>query len=243
MATFKKWWHIAFAFLLAVSLLSPTASATTVLQPTNQEAPTATFDVQLAVDGLYGPILPATTEIVSTGTTVLSLMENTLTANGIPYIVTIHPIYGPYLESVDGRASGSLNGWDGWVYTVNGISPTVGLDAYKLEPDDKVHIYYTTWAKLGTASTVGVGQINPKVTVDLTGDLFLTNASNIANWTINTGTTALTAQSITVNTDQQAVITFSGQAEEGSISITASANALLGGSTSEPLTIDVTPNN
>ncbi|CAM5234223.1 hypothetical protein LSPH24S_03642 [Lysinibacillus sphaericus] len=86
MVTFKKWWHIAFAFLLAVSLLSPTASATTVLQPTKQEAQIATFDVQLAVDGLYGSILPATTEIVSTGTTALSLMENTLTANGIPYI-------------------------------------------------------------------------------------------------------------------------------------------------------------
>lgn len=242
MATFKKWWHVVFAFLLVVSLLTPTASAT-VLQPTNQEVQTATFDVQLSVDGLYGPILPVTTEIVSTGTTALSLMENTLTANGIPYIVTIHPIYGPYLESVDGRASGSLKGWDGWVYTVNGISPTVGLDAYKLEPDDKVRIYYTTWAKLGTASTVNVGEINPKVTVDLTGDLLLTNASNIANWTINTGTTALTAQSITVNTDQQAVITFSGQAEEGNISITASANALFGGSASEPLTIDVAPSN
>ena len=241
MASFKKWWQVAFAFLLVVSLLSPTASAA-VLQSAKQETQTATFDVQLSVDGLYAPILPATIENVSTGTTALSLMENVLTANGIPYVVTIHPIYGPYLESVDGRAAGSLNGWDGWVYTVNDISPIVGLDAYVLEPDDKVHIYYTTWAKLGTTSKVNAGDINPAITVDLTGDLF-TAASNIANWTINTGTTALTVQSITVNTDQQAVITFSGQAEEGTILITASANALFGGTASDPLTIEITPSN
>jgi len=101
-------------------------------------------------------------------------------------------------------------------------------------------VYYTTWAQLNTPSTVAVDDINPSVTVNLTGDLLNTGtASNLANWTIDTGTTALTAQSVTVNTSQQAVITFAGQAEEGTITITASANALFGNSASEPLEVVV----
>ncbi|WP_341299840.1 DUF4430 domain-containing protein [Lysinibacillus sp. FSL H8-0500] len=240
MKIFKKWWQLAFALLLAVSLVSPTASAA-VLQPVNQEQQATTFDVTLSIDGLYGTtIVPETIEDVEAGTTALELLEQVLQDNNKPYVVTVHPVYGPYLESIDGLAAGSLNGWDGWVYTVNDISPTVGLGAYVLAPNDEVHVYYTTWAQLNTPSTVAVDDINPSVTVNLTGDLLNTGtASNLANWTIDTGTTALTAQSVTVNTSQQAVITFAGQAEEGTITITASANALLGNSASEPLEVDV----
>lgn len=238
MVQFKKWWHLAFALLLAVSLVSPTASAA-VLQPVSQEVLSADFDVQLSVTGLYDEILGETTVNVQDGTTALELVEQTLDDAGIPYVV-VSTQYGPYLQSIDGRAAGSLNGWDGWVYTVNGDSPDYGLAEYQLEPDDVVHIYYTTWAKLETASAIAVNDNNPSITVDLTGDLFITpGASNLANWTINTGTTALTAQSVTVNTDQQAVITFVGQAQAGTITITASANALLGGSVSEPVVVEV----
>lgn len=240
MVQLKKWWHLAFALLLAFALVSPAVSAE-VLQPVSQESQEATFDVQLSINGLFGtPILSEIVDDVSTGTTALELLEQVLQEKNKPYVVTVHPEYGPYLESIDGLASGSLNGWDGWVYTVNTISPMFGLDAYVLEPNDVIHIYYTTWAQLESASTVAVNEIDPSVTVNLTGDLLnVATASILANWTINAGTTALTAQSITVNTNQQVVITFDGQAQAGTISITASANALLGGSASEQLVVEV----
>lgn len=238
MVQFKKWWHLAFALLLAFALVSPTASAA-VLQPVSQELQSTTFDVELSIDGLDDEILGLTTATVAEGTTALELVEQVLDNEGIPYVV-VSTQYGPYLQSIDGRAAGSLNGWDGWVYTVNNISPNDGLADYVLEPDDVVHIYYTTWAKLQTTSTVAINDNNPTVTVDLTGDLFVTpGVTNLANWTINTGTTALTTQSVTVNTDQQVVITFAGQAQAGTITITASANALFGSSASEPLEVEV----
>ncbi|WP_342472049.1 DUF4430 domain-containing protein [Metasolibacillus sp. FSL H7-0170] len=240
MVQFKKWWHLAFALLLAVSLVSPAASAA-VLQPVNEVQRATVSNVSLSVDGLYGtPIVTSTTQDVTASTTALSFLEQVLTAQNKSYVVTVHPTFGPYLESIEGLAAGSLGGWDGWVYTVNGNSPTVGLDAYVLSANDVVRVYYTTWAQLKTTNTVAVDDVNPSVTVNLTGDLFNTvAASNLANWTINTGTTALTAQSITVNTNQQAVITFAGQANAGTIIITASASALLGGLASDPLEIEV----
>lgn len=243
MVHFKKWWQFALVLLLAFSLVSPTASAA-LLQPVSQEAQTSDFDVQLSATGLCGTgscdeILAGTTVNVQEGTTALELVEQVFDAEGISYVV-VSTQYGPYLQSIDGRAAGSLNGWDGWVYTVNGVSPNYGLAEYQLEADDVVHIYYTTWAKLETASAIAVNDNNPSVTVNLTGDLFITpDASNLANWTIITGTTALTAQSITVNTNQQAVITFAGQAQAGTITITASANALFGSSASEPVEVKV----
>ncbi|MDM5234537.1 DUF4430 domain-containing protein [Lysinibacillus pakistanensis] len=243
MVRFKKWWHLALVLLLAFSLVTPSASAA-VLQPVSQEAQSADFDVQLSVKGLCGTgscheILEGTTVNVQEGTTALELVEQVLDAEGIPYVV-VSTQYGPYLQSIDGLAAGSLNGWDGWVYTVNGYSPNFGLAEYQLQADDVVHIYYTTWSKLETASVIAVNDNNPSVTVNLTGDLFTTpNGSNLANWTINTGTTTLTAQSVTMNANQQAVITFAGQAQAGTITITASANALFGSSASEPLEVKV----
>ncbi len=63
------------------------------------------------------------------------------------------------------------------------------------------------------------------------------NATNIANWTIDAGTTALTPTTISLNSNKQAVITFDGQTKAGTISITASANALIGEKTAETFNI------
>ncbi len=142
------------------------ASATITVTVTN-----VTYDVKVSVKGLSNTILNTTTQNISSGTTALDLVKNILKEQNIPHEV-IDGSWGPYIQSIANLASGILNGWDGWMYTVNGISPDVGLDLYQLKSNDELIVYYSTWPKLSTTNDVNAGSENPSITVDLVGDLF-----------------------------------------------------------------------
>ena len=51
--------------------------------------------------------------------------------------------YGPYITALYGDTANYFGvNYDGWVYTVNGVSPSVGVGGYALLPGDTVVIYY-----------------------------------------------------------------------------------------------------
>ncbi len=52
--------------------------------------------------------------------------------------------YGAYITSINGIVAGSYTEkmWDGWSYMVDGASPDVGVDAYKVENGDIIVMYY-----------------------------------------------------------------------------------------------------
>lgn len=52
--------------------------------------------------------------------------------------------YGPYLVDINGIVAGSYTAmmWDGWSYMVDGVSPDVGVSAYKVEDGDVIVMYY-----------------------------------------------------------------------------------------------------
>lgn len=52
--------------------------------------------------------------------------------------------YGPYLVDINGIVAGSYTVmmWDGWSYMVDGVSPDVGVSAYKVEDGDVIVMYY-----------------------------------------------------------------------------------------------------
>lgn len=58
--------------------------------------------------------------------------------------LTIKGLDSGYITEINGDKAGTHSDtkWDGWYYTVNGISPSVGISQYNLSDGDKVVIYY-----------------------------------------------------------------------------------------------------
>ncbi|MBO4934396.1 MAG: DUF4430 domain-containing protein [Clostridia bacterium] len=48
----------------------------------------------------------------------------------------------PYITSINGDAAGTFSGWDGWLFTVNGIEAATGINGVNLADGDSVLFYY-----------------------------------------------------------------------------------------------------
>lgn len=59
-------------------------------------------------------------------------------------VVSSASIYGAYITSINGITAGTYTTmkWDGWSYMVDGVSPEVGVSAYKVEDGDVIVIFY-----------------------------------------------------------------------------------------------------
>ena len=83
--------------------------------------------------------------------TALEALERLLTDQSVSY-ETVSYSFGKGIDSVDGIASGSFGGWDGWMYAVlrgdRWIHPAVSLDAFTLEENDRVVLYYSDNTKV-----------------------------------------------------------------------------------------------
>lgn len=103
----------------------------------------------------------------SLGLTARQALEMYAANNGIQLGFTTSP-WGEYLSEVNGlgdtiEVSGAK--WPGWLFTVNGESPTVGLDDYVLQPGDVLDISFAvTWEELTEPTTAPAGE-----TTDVTG--------------------------------------------------------------------------
>ncbi|HHU53487.1 MAG TPA: DUF4430 domain-containing protein [Clostridiaceae bacterium] len=51
--------------------------------------------------------------------------------------------FGVYIYSIQSLAEFAVGGNGGWLYSVNGSQPSVGVDSYILQPGDIVHFSYT----------------------------------------------------------------------------------------------------
>ncbi len=50
--------------------------------------------------------------------------------------------YGAYISAVNGEAAGTFGGYDGWLFTVNGADPGVGMSSVEIKDGDSVLLYY-----------------------------------------------------------------------------------------------------
>lgn len=204
---------------------------TALYDTTDMLVTTQQFAVNVAVKGIHNTIVNSTSVTVAKGQTALEALQNLLDAKNIAYQIT-ESSYGPYVASINDEQGGSLGGWDGWSYTVNGEMPNVGMSSYVLKENDALNVYYGRWASL-TTTAVQANTVNPEVTVNLVGDTFTDAASNIANWTITAGDTNLTVASIEKLNNQRVKVKFNGTAEEGTLLFAAKANALDGNADSK----------
>jgi hypothetical protein len=106
----------------------------------------------------------------SSGDDALEALERFFAEQGLDYETTVYS-FGTSVDSVEGIASGTYGGWDGWMYAVKRgdewIVPMVSLDAFVLEKKDHIVLYYSNGTKLvkKIAVTPGVALINQPFTV------------------------------------------------------------------------------
>lgn len=76
------------------------------------------------------------------GQTAYDLLKKAAEDKGIK-LETQKTDYGIYIYGINSIVSGSCGQSSGWMFNVNGKSPDVGADSYKLQPGDKVEFFYT----------------------------------------------------------------------------------------------------
>ncbi|MGO4546012.1 DUF4430 domain-containing protein [Paenibacillus sp. 2TAB23] len=204
--------------------------------------PNPAIAAKLQVDGISGSIFSlqnVTIKNTEKPATALDLLKQALD-QAVPKInyKIVDSSFGAYVSSINGEAAGTLGGWDGWVYEVNGVAPSIGASAYELENDDVVRFYYSRWPAISTAAQIVNGATNPSVEVTLVGDEYTAAADDSANWEINTGSTELQVSSL-VKDGNKVSISFNGTAKGGAVTLKALGTALVGGNDSESISVIV----
>ena len=130
MKMFRKTLSIVMVILTVLMCLSVSAFA-------------ADTTVKLRIEGIdsclfYGSVT------VNEGKTVYDVL---LKADEIDSKLTVTSYaseYGAYVDSINGITAGTYTEkkWDGWSYRVNGVAPSVGVDAYKVSDGDSMVMYY-----------------------------------------------------------------------------------------------------
>jgi hypothetical protein len=104
-------------------------------------------DVHVRVEGPRAPI--ASGEVKAA--TALQALERFFRIESIPY-ATVSYSFGTMIDTVDGIEGGMFGGWDGWIYAVRRgdtwIHPAVSIDAFRLEPGDRLVLFYSDNTKL-----------------------------------------------------------------------------------------------
>lgn len=102
--------------------------------------------------------------------------ENLTVQNALMYVdeqsddITITGADIGWITAVNDDKQGTFGGWDGWLYTVNGISPYDTVDTYKLSDGDNIVLYY--------GDPYGVGMQYPEVDDSKIDDGILTFVSH-----------------------------------------------------------------
>jgi hypothetical protein len=196
--------------------------------------------VQINVNGINSQILPQqsiTTAVYGSQPTAMDALKQALEKSNINFVIQ-NSSYGAYLSSIAGQAAGSLGGYDGWMYKVNGVSPLTGAADYVLNDDDIVTFYYGRWPSISIPSNTNIGTTNPSLQIKLVGDTFTPNADVSTNWSFDPGTTGLTIDHIAqASNHQDIVVTLAGQGQKGTVTLRALPAALVSNSQSNKLTI------
>ena len=192
-----------------------------------QSTTPSAITVKLKIDGIESSILPEKEVSIEENKTALDLLKTTLDNESIPYNIQASN-WGDYVTSINNQAAGYFGGWDGWMYQINGQDAFVGASSYVLKPSDTIRFYYSRYPNLETESKTEFANQKFKVTINLKGDTFKTEASNKANWDIDLGTSNLTLDSIDLKSNQKVELNFIGKQRDGKLIIIPKSEALEG---------------
>jgi hypothetical protein len=136
---------LAAAMLCALCVTASAAGTILISAQTNSE-----ITVELRIEGqlknLYHKtvFLPVKAgEDTTAAATVIDLLKYIDGFEGAPEITITQSAYGDYVSAVDGLSEYANAETDGWMFTVNGVAPDVGMSAYPLLDGDVVVLYYS----------------------------------------------------------------------------------------------------
>ena len=204
--------HYAFAAVISMKYKK------SIYDLIQQKAPIKQIEASITVDGIYKGILETQTLKIEENSFALDILKKSLDQSKIKYEIT-ESSYGPYVSSINDEKAGTLGGYDGWMYEVNGKSPEVGAGSYILNDGDKVKFFYSRWPKLNTSTKITSGQKNPMVKISLIGDTFKDDVITLDNWNIDSNETGLKLKSISKKDNQNVELIFEGISKNGKLSI------------------------
>lgn len=82
--------------------------------------------------------------VISEGDTVFDVIMTADAEDDAITVTATNSQYGSYITAINGITAGSYTTlkWDGWLFMVDGKSPSVGADAFELKGGETVVVYY-----------------------------------------------------------------------------------------------------
>ena len=111
-----------------------------------------TVQVTLRIEGINSNFYYDTLELEENATVLDALKMANADAD-----LNMKGLEEGYITEVNGEAAATFGGWDGWLFRVNGISPTVSCGEYILQNNDQIVFYYS--------DEYGVGMQFPQVEI------------------------------------------------------------------------------
>lgn len=165
------------------------------------------MSVTVRIEGISKNLYYNTVDIPYTG-------ENLTVQNALMYVdqqsddITITGVENGWITAVNDEKQASFGGWDGWLYTVNGISPTDTVNDHMLSDGDSVVLYY--------GDPYGVGMQYPEIDTSKITDGILTFTSKDTSYDADYNPTVVT------NPVKDAKVELG--TEDGSVSYTTDEN-------------------
>ena len=106
--------------------------------------------VHVRVEGKTQTLYGSTQPVLEGGANALTALDAASLVAELYYHVT-QTSFGPYVDQI-GRYPGG--GSTGWVFKVNGVSPSVGADAVQLKNGDRVLWYWADFGPTGGPKTL-----------------------------------------------------------------------------------------
>jgi hypothetical protein len=135
-----------------LTLLAVSAAVLLVVPPA-----LAAVRVHVRVEGKTQTIFGATEPSLSVKENALDALDAASFAGEFYYHVSTAS-FGSYVDQI-GRYAAA--GSSGWVFKVNGVSPSVGADAVVLKPGDRVLWYWATFGQNGGPPTLVLRKAKP----------------------------------------------------------------------------------
>ena len=131
--------HIKRILTVLLALAIVTAALPMAVFAGAQHQMTVTLRIEGAAQNFYYDTL--TVQYSSANLTVQDLI---IYADNNSDAITVVGATGsaPYITDINGDVAGAMGGYSGWLYTVNGEEPPVGVNNYNLKEGDSVVFYY-----------------------------------------------------------------------------------------------------
>lgn len=165
------------------------------------------MSVTVRIEGISKNLYYNTVDIPYTG-------ENLTVQNALMYVdqqsddITITGVENGWITAVNDEKQASFGGWDGWLYTVNGVSPTDTVNDHMLSDGDSIVLYY--------GDPYGIGMQYPEIDTSKITDGILTFTSKDTSYDADYNPTVVT------NPVKDAKVELG--TEDGSISYTTDEN-------------------